>query len=264
VTGNGRTAMIRSVEGSLRRLGTDRIDVLWAHAPDGLTPMDEIVHAFDHLVASGKVGHVGLSNFPAWQSAQAVGLADRFGWARLVGIQVEYSLVERAADREQVPMAVALGLGVTAWSPLGGGTLTGKYRQGETGRLQTWGRVVRQEDTQRRVAVVDAVIEAAGELGVPPAAVAMSWLRSRQTSIGTALVPIAGPRTPEQLDVYLAALELDLPAHVAAGLDDVSAPDLGAPHEGNLRQRKALHAGQHVIDAAAPVRRAPLTTGRTA
>ena len=134
-TGGSRRNMIRAVEGSLARLRTDRIDLLWVHFPDPVTPVAEIVRALDDLVRSGKILYAGLSNFPAWRTARAVTLAEVRGWAPIVGVQFEYSLVERSADREVLPMAEALGLGATFWSPLGGGLLTGKYRHQPEGRL---------------------------------------------------------------------------------------------------------------------------------
>lgn len=124
-TGNSRKNLVRSVEESLKRLNTDRIDLYWAHMADGMTPMEEILRGFDDLVRAGKILYAGLSNFPAWRVARADLLADLRGWAPVAGIQIEYSLAERTADRELLPMAEALGLGVALWSPLGGGVLTG-------------------------------------------------------------------------------------------------------------------------------------------
>ena len=137
-TGNGRRNMIRAVEGSLKRLKTDRIDLYWVHFQDGVTPIEEILRGLDDLVSSGKILHAGLSNFPAWRVSRAQTIAELRGWSPIAGIQVEYSLVERTADRELLPMAEALGLGVTLWSPLGGGLLTGKYRLTDEGRLTRW------------------------------------------------------------------------------------------------------------------------------
>src|SRR3954470_12929837 len=138
-TGNGRKNMVRSVEASLKRLGTDRIDLYWAHMADGTTPTEEIARGFEDLVRAGKVLHVGLSDFPAWRVARAATLAELRGWAPVGGIQVAYSLVERTPARGLLPMAEALGLAVTAWSPLGGGLLSGKYRRGEAGRVAALG-----------------------------------------------------------------------------------------------------------------------------
>lgn len=132
-TGNSRKNMIHSVEASLKRLGTDYIDLYWVHFPDGLTPMEEILRGIDDLVGSGKILHAALSNFPAWRVSRAAALADLKSWAPVAGIQVEYSLVERTADRELLPMAESLGLGAALWSPLGGGLLTGKYRGSAAG-----------------------------------------------------------------------------------------------------------------------------------
>src|SRR3954453_2846925 len=171
-TGNGRKNMIRSVEESLRRLRTDHVDLYWVHHPDRITPMDEILRGLDDLVSSGKILHAGLSNFPAWRVAWASATADLRGWAPVAAVQVEYSLVERTADRELLPMAEALGLGVALWSPLGGGLLTGKYRHSDAGRLTDWDRLIHTEDSDQKTRVVDELLIIADEIGVPPAQVA--------------------------------------------------------------------------------------------
>ena len=156
-TGNSRKNMVRSVEGSLKRLNTDRIDLYWAHFADGMTPMEEILRAFDDLVRAGKIHYAGLSNFPAWRISRGDLLAELRGWSPLAGIQIEYSLAERTADRELLPMAEALGLGAALWSPLGGGFLTGKYRQSDAGRINSvLARLVHTEKTARESAILDA------------------------------------------------------------------------------------------------------------
>jgi aryl-alcohol dehydrogenase-like predicted oxidoreductase len=231
--GNGRRAMLRSVESSLSRLDTDYIDLLWVHWPDFVTPIEEIVRAYDDLIGSGKVLYAGFSNFPAWLTARGVTLAEVRGWAPVSAVQIEYSLVERTADRENLPMVEALGLGAALWSPLGGGLLTGKYRAGETGRMQAWSRVIQTDDDPAKAAVVDAVLAAADDLGVPAARVAIAWLVERARRSTTGIVPIIGPRTPEQLSDYLAALDLDLGPHYDR-LDEVSRIDLGQPHNGDI------------------------------
>ena len=137
-TGNGRRAMFRSVEGSLLRLGTDYVDLLWVHFPDFVTPLEEIVRGLDDLARSGKILYAGLSNFPAWMTARAATVAELRGAIPIAAVQFEYSLVERSGDRENFPMAESLGLGAALWSPLGGGLLTGKYRTGSDGRLTGW------------------------------------------------------------------------------------------------------------------------------
>lgn len=229
-TGNGRRAMFSSVEGSLRRLGTDYIDLLWVHFPDLVTPLDEIVRGLDDLARAGKILYAGLSNFPAWMSARAATLAELRGLIPVSGVQLEYSLVERSADRENLPMAEAIGLGVALWSPLGGGVLSGKYRSSTVGRLTEWDRLVHTEDEPVKVATVDAVIEVADQIGVPAAQVAVAWLLERRRRSLTALVPIIGPRTVEQAESYLASLDLKLDDDHYRRLDEVSRVDPGQPH----------------------------------
>ena len=229
-TGNGRRAMLRSVEGSLRRLGTDYIDLLWVHFPDLVTPLDEIVRGLDDLARAGKILYAGLSNFPAWMSARAATLAELRGLIPVSGVQLEYSLVERSADRENLPMAEAIGLGVALWSPLGGGVLSGKYRSSTVGRLTEWDRLVHTEDEPVKAATVDAVIEVADQIGVSAAQVAVAWLLERRRRSLTALVPIIGPRTVEQAESYLASLDLELDDDHYRRLDEVSRVDPGQPH----------------------------------
>jgi aryl-alcohol dehydrogenase-like predicted oxidoreductase len=210
--------MVRSVEESLRRLKTDRVDVFMPHFPDGLTPIEEILAGFDDLVRAGKILHGGLSNFPAWRVAGAAVTADLRGVAPLVGIQTEYSLAERSAERELLPMVDAYGLGALLYSPLAGGLLTGKYREGEGGRLSARGDAI--EGTEQRTAVVDAVLEIAEETGVDAAQVSLAWLRGRAAVSSTA-----------HLEGYLRSLDLDLDQSHYERLDEVSAPPLGAPHD---------------------------------
>ncbi|MFF7450318.1 MULTISPECIES: aldo/keto reductase [unclassified Streptomyces] len=231
-TGNSRKNIRRSLEASLKRLGTDHIDVYWAHLPDSVTPVEEILLALDDLVHQGKVLYAGLSNFPAWRVSRAAAIAALRGWTPLVGVQFEYSLAERGADRELLPMAEALGLGAALWAPLGGGLLTGKYRESRTGRLSDWdGLAIRTEDSEQRTETVDTVLAIAEETGLSAAQVSTAWIRARAARSATALVPIIGPRTVDQLDAYLQALDITLDdAHVAR-LDQVSAPRLGQPYE---------------------------------
>ena len=197
-TGNGRRAMFRSVEASLRRLDTDYIDLLWVHFPDFVTPLDEIVRGLDDLASSGKILYAGLSNFPAWMTSRAVTLAELRGAIPISGVQLEYSLVERSADRENLPMAESLGLGTALWSPLGGGLLSGKYRSSSDGRLTDWNRlcIPRTNPSRRRPSTRCSRL--ADEIGVPAAQVAVAWLIERARRSTTALVPVIGPRTVEQ------------------------------------------------------------------
>jgi aryl-alcohol dehydrogenase-like predicted oxidoreductase len=229
-TGNSRRAMFRSVDGSLRRLDTDYIDLLWVHFPDRVTPLDEIVRAFDDLARAGKILYAGLSNFPAWMTGRAATIAELRGLIPIAGIQFEYSLVERSGDRENFPLAEALGIGAALWSPLAGGLLTGKYRSSTDGRLTNWNRLVHREDDARKAAVVDAVLAAGEDLGVTAAEVAVAWLLERARRSPTGVVPIIGPRTTAQLDSYLAALSVDLGTDLYDRLDEVSRIDLGQPY----------------------------------
>jgi aryl-alcohol dehydrogenase-like predicted oxidoreductase len=231
-TGNSRKNMVRSVEGSLKRLKTDRIDLYWAHFADGVTPMEEIVRAFDDLVRAGKILYAGLSNFPAWRISRADLLAELRGWAPIAGIQIEYSLAQRTADRELLPMAEALGLGVALWSPLGGGFLTGKYRSGDPGRLNTRLAVlVHTEKTARETAILDTVLAVAKEVGISPTEVAIAWLLHKAARSTTSLIPILGSRIRDQLDSTLGALDVKLSSEQSARLDTASAIPLGTPHE---------------------------------
>lgn len=254
-TGNGRRAMFRSVEGSLRRLGTDYIDLLWVHFPDFVTPLDEIVRGLDDLATAGKILYAGLSNFPAWMTARAATLADLRGAIPISGVQLEYSLVERSADRENLPMAESLGLGAALWSPLGGGLLSGKYRASSEGRLTDWNRLLHSEEEPVKRATVDAVLEVAGEIGVPAAQVAVAWLLERARNSSTGMVPIIGPRTVAQVESYLASLDVRLSDEQYRRLDHVSLIEMGAPYEQLASQATAPLGGDADVLAPAQVPR---------
>ena len=202
VTGNSRQAMVSSVEASLKRLKTDRIDLYWAHVSDGVTPLEEVVRGFDDLVRAGKILYAGLSNFPAWRVARAATIAELRGAVPIAGIQVEHSLVQRATEQDLIPASQALGLGVVAYSPLGGGVLTGKYRanNGENRRDEAWaGAGFQPENTPQRTAIIDTLISVADEAGVTPGEIAIAWVAAKGS------LPIVGPRTLAQLESNLAA-----------------------------------------------------------
>ncbi len=221
--GNSRHNLMQSLDGSLQRLGLDHIDLLWLHAWDGLTPVAEVMRALDDVVRAGKVRYIGISDTPAWVVSQANTLAELRGWTPFVALQVEYSLIQRTPERDLLPMAAALGLALTPWAPLAGGALTGKYLQGETGRVPA--HSTRRND--RATAIVREVVAVADELGCPPAQAALRWTMQRgQTSI-----PIVGARTAEQLLSSLGATELTLSAEHIARLDAVSQIELGFPHD---------------------------------
>lgn len=227
VTGNSRQAMVSSVEASLKRLKTDRIDLYWAHVSDGVTPLEEIVRGFDDLVRAGKILYAGLSNFPAWRVARAATIAELRGAVPIAGIQVEHSLVQRATEQDLIPAAQALGLGVVAYSPLGGGVLTGKYRAGkaESRRDEAWaGAGFQPENSPQRTAIIDTLIAVADETGVTPGEIAIAWVASKGS------LPIIGPRTLAQLESNLAAAKVTLSPGQVAHLDDVSAIPRGYPY----------------------------------
>jgi len=223
--GAHRKAMGQSVEASLRRLETDRIDLYLAHFDDGVTPVEEIARGFDDLVRAGKILYGGFSNMPAWRVATASATADLRGWAPIAALQVDYSLLERGADRELLPMAEAFGLGVMGYSPLAGGMLTGKYRRGERGRATDPKVGVRHEDTGQGAAVIDATLAVADEVGASPGQVAIAW------ALAKGVFPVVGPRTPAQLRDNLAATTLELGADHVRRLDEVSAVDVGYPYQ---------------------------------
>jgi aryl-alcohol dehydrogenase-like predicted oxidoreductase len=233
--GNSRKNLIRSVEASLKRLKTDRLDIYWAHLSDGQTPIEEIVRGFDDLVRDGKILYAGFSNFPAWRIALASQLADLRGWSPVAGIQIEYSLIERTPDRDLLPMAEALGLGVAFWSPLAGGLLTGKYRSATAdpeSRLAKWnGAVFRKEDDERASAILDKLESISKETGVKMLDIALAWVRQKHDHTSLSAVTIIGPRTVSQLEDNLASLSFTLSAAYIKQLDDVSDVSLGSPHQ---------------------------------
>jgi aryl-alcohol dehydrogenase-like predicted oxidoreductase len=233
--GNGRKAMFRALEGSLRRLRTDYVDLLWLHSWDTLTPVEEVMAGLADLVRQGKVLHVGFSDVPAWYYARAQTLAEREGLPPIAALQLEYSLVERNIEREHVPAALALGGAVLAWSPLGSGMLTGKYtRAGVVARGE--GRLLPLQQggnpaftklfTERNWAIADALVAAARDLGKPPAQVALAWTLRRPGVGGL----ILGATKLEQLVENLGALELLLPPAIAQRLEEVSRPERVHPY----------------------------------
>jgi aryl-alcohol dehydrogenase-like predicted oxidoreductase len=220
--GNHRKNMMRSVEASLKRLDTDVIDVLWLHAWDFTTPIEEVLRGLDDLVRQGKVHYIGISDTPAWIVSRANTMAELRGWTSFIGLQIEYSLIQRTPERDLLPMAKALNLSVTPWGALGSGVLTGKYLKGETGRVPE--NNVRRNERNERIA--KEVIQVAEQLGITPAQVALAWVRQvTQQSV----VPIIGARKLEQLQDSLGCLQITLPAKQMEQLDAVSKIELGFP-----------------------------------
>jgi aryl-alcohol dehydrogenase-like predicted oxidoreductase len=224
--GAGRKGIMAACEQSLRRLKTDYIDLYWMHFWDRHTPIEETMRALDDLVRTGKVRYVGFSDTPAWKVAQAQTQALFRGWAPLVALQIEYSLIERTVEGELIPMALELGLGVTPWSPLRGGALSGKYRR-ENAATQKADRGERVTNflTERTYTIIDELVRIAGELKTTPAAVALAWVQSRPGVAST----IIGARRMDQLDQNLSALDVPLTAAHIAALDKISTPTLPFP-----------------------------------
>jgi aryl-alcohol dehydrogenase-like predicted oxidoreductase len=228
--GNQRKNMMRSVEASLKRLQTDYIDLYWVHVWDLITPIEEMMRALDDLVRQGKLLHVGVSDMAAWAVARANTLAEWKNWTPFVGLQIEYSLIERTVERELLPMAEALGLGVTAWSPLAGGVLTGKYAEGQAApdaRMNSEMMKAFSRDNERTRPVVALVKAVSREVGRSSAQVALAWLRQRPIPI----IPIIGARRLEQFRDNLACLNLTLNEAQLGRLDAASRVELGFPHD---------------------------------
>jgi len=228
--GNHRKNMVQAAEASLRRLQTDYIDLYWVHIWDQITPVEEIMRGLDDLVRQGKVLYVGISDAPAWWIAQANTLASIRGWSPFVGLQIEYSLIERTVERELIPMAKALNLGVTAWSPLSSGVLTGKYHgrgSSEGGRMSSDMMKEFMPDEQRAERVVAAVKTVADEVDRSMAQVALAWLRYRPVPV----IPIIGARKLSQLEDNLASSDLSLSSDQLKTLDEASQIELGFPYD---------------------------------
>jgi len=222
--GNGRKHMIRALEDSLRRLGTDYVDLFLLHTWDRLTPVEEVLRTFDDLVSSGKIRYAGLSDVPSWYAAQAQTLARAHSSAPMVNLQLPYSLVERQLEVEHAAMAQTLGMGITAWSPLGGGFLSGKYRHDATRGLAGDGRLATPggsgfEVTERDWQLLGPLESVADQLGVTMAQVAVNWVAT-QPGIASAIV---GASSADQLGSTMAALDVELPGELRATLDEASA-----------------------------------------
>jgi aryl-alcohol dehydrogenase-like predicted oxidoreductase len=228
--GNSRKNMRRCVEESLTRLGTDHVDVYFLHNWDFSTPMEEILRGFDDLVSSGKVTYVAASNLEAWRLSSANMLADLRGWAPFIGIQIQYNLVERTAERDLLPMAKELDLGIIAWSPLGGGVLTAKYNDTVTkSGAGVVGRDGRSEVSERHIEIARQVSDVARDIACTPSQVALAWLR-QQKQFGNAVIPIVGARRVSQMKENLGCLEVVLSAEQFRRLDEGTAIDLGYLH----------------------------------
>jgi aryl-alcohol dehydrogenase-like predicted oxidoreductase len=227
--GNHRKNLVRSIEQSLRSLGLEYVDLLWVHARETWTPVAEVMRGLDDLVRAGKVLYVGVSDWPAWEIAEASTIADLRGWTPFVGLQSRYNLLDRTPERDLVPMAGAFDLAVVAWGPLAEGRLTGKYLDDRPGRLRDEELVgtVFQHSRGGSDDTVRLVVEIAAEIGCTPAQVAIAWLASRSGNV----IPLLGATSVAQLEENLAAVDVRLAEDHARALDEASAPTLGFPHE---------------------------------
>jgi aryl-alcohol dehydrogenase-like predicted oxidoreductase len=244
--GNHRKSMMQAVEASLKRLGTDYIDLYWVHVWDQITPVEEVMRGLDDLVRQGKVLYVGISDAPAWWIAQANTLAHLRGWSPFIGLQIEYSLIERTVERELVPMSKALNLGLTAWAPLSNGVLTGKYhghrssdQSGEAGRMNNDMLKEFVPERQRTDRIIAAVKTVSDEVGRSMAQVALAWLRYRPVPV----IPIIGARKLSQLQDNLASFDLTLSADQLKTLDEASRIELGFPHDLYPKSRTFTYGG---------------------
>ena len=230
--GLSRAHILREVEASLQRLQTDYIDLYHVHCWDWGTPLEETLSVLDGLVKSGKVRYVAVSNFTAWQLMKALGMCDRYGWVRFVSAQMQYSLLIRDIEREVLPLCENEGLGLMAWSPLGGGFLSGKYREGEkppkasrhmevgANEEEAWER----RATERNFRIVKAVGKISESHSTTHAAVALSWLLARK------VIPILGARNLEQLKTNLESVDLGLNSEEVESLDKASFVEIGYPY----------------------------------
>ncbi len=231
--GNGRKNIYRALEGSLRRLQTDYIDLYWLHAWDTVTPVEEVISTLNDLVRAGKIRHYGFSDTPAWYVARAQTLAEKEGKERLVALQLEYSLVERHIEREHIPAAQELGLGITPWSPLAGGFLSGKYRRHENtgvgeGRLE----IIKDNPAfyqfnERNWGILDELLTVADEISKSPAQVALNWVATQPGITST----IIGATKMAQLDDNLKSIEFEIPSDLRKRLDDLSALEPAHPYK---------------------------------
>ncbi|MFW6232425.1 MAG: aldo/keto reductase [Bacteroidota bacterium] len=225
-SGSHRKNMVQAVEASLKRLGTDYIDLYWVHAFDRFTPVDELMRGLDDLVRSGKVLYIGFSDAPAWIVSQANTMAELRGWTQFAGIQIEYSLIERTPEYELIPMADKFDLAVAAWSPLASGILTGKYSKDRESKEDRLDKAQFKELTERNMKIADACLEVSGETGRSPAQVALRWIMRK----GGNMIPIIGARKLSHLEDNLGAADFVLSDDLMQKLDEASHVEPWFPH----------------------------------
>jgi len=242
--GSSRKSIVSACENSLRRLQTDYIDLYWLHNWDAHTPIEETMAALDDLVSAGKVRYLGVSDTPAWKVTEANVSARFRGWSAFIGLQIEYSLLERSVEQELVPMARELGLGITPWSPLKSGALSGKYTRANAGQVKAdRGMFLEPFLGERTYRIVDALAAIASTRDTTVARVALAWVRAQPGVTST----IIGARRLAQLDDNLASLEVELSASELAGLAELTRPTFGFPQ--NMQPMfPAIHNGGTTVN----------------
>jgi aryl-alcohol dehydrogenase-like predicted oxidoreductase len=248
--GSGRKSLINACENSLRRLQTDYIDLYWLHMWDANTPIEETIAALDDLVRAGKVRYIGVSDTPAWKIVEANLIARFRGWSAFIGLQVEYSLLERTIEQELVPMAGEFGLGITPWSPLKGGALGGRYTRRNDGQHKAdRGAIVEAFLNEKTYAVVDEleIIAKAHETTV--ASVALAWVHA-QPAVTSVII---GARRLAQLDDNVGAVDVNLTAEELARLNALTEPTFGFPHSVLTNFASAINNGTTVNGVSAPI-----------
>jgi aryl-alcohol dehydrogenase-like predicted oxidoreductase len=230
-SGSHRKNLVQSVEASLKRLNTSYLDLLWVHFWDFMTPVEELMRSLDDIVRSGKVLYVGISDAPAWIISQANTMAEFRDWSPFVAIQIMYSLIERTPERELMPMAKTLDIGVTAWSPLGGGVLSGKYQTNnkEPKRFDPNNPMSAMFVNERNLSIANEVHIIAKETGRSPSQVALNWIRHQKDK--GVIIPIIGARTEAQIKDNIGCLDFELTADQLKRLDEKSRISLGFPHD---------------------------------
>ena len=219
--GNHRKNMMRSVQESLKRLQTDYIDILWLHIWDFTTSPEEVLKGLNDLISRGLVHYIGISDTPAWRVAQANTIAEIRGWNKFAGLQVEYNLINRTAERDLLPVAKAFDLALTPWAPLAGGALTGKYLKGEKGRLPETSKRL----NERSLTIAQTVLDLANEMGCLPAQLALRWTMQRNQVV----IPIVGATKAAHIQDALGSTEINIPEEMLKRLNEVSAFELGFP-----------------------------------
>lgn len=251
--GNGRKYMMRAIEDSLRRLGTDYIDLYLLHVWDCLTPIEDVMRTFNDLVSSGKVRHVGFSDVPAWVAARAQTIAEIRAMEPISVIQMEYSLVERNIEHEYTLLGKELGIDIMSWSPLGGGLLTGKYEiDGKTVKGQgRFKKIAEEKDihflrlTPRNANIISTLKEVASELDRPMSQVALNWVANRP-AVGSL---VFGATSVSQLENNMKSLDFTIPGHLVEKLDEASKPTLHFPYTFfSSHMQKRVHGGEAALD----------------